>query len=105
MSELIIQQPSEQATDHPPGRRLRLTASGSGLSSGRVVVGALQADPPRAGEAVENEVPGTAEEARLEAVDLLAHRDRVVVVEPAAGPDVDRLARLERLLEDVAVAV
>src|ERR1700733_1826378 len=103
---LIIQQAPEQTTDDAaPALRLPLTATGSGLCAGRVVVGALKAYPAWAGEAIEDEVAGAAEEARLEAVHLLAHRDRVVVVEPAARFDVDRLARLEVLLEDVAVAV
>ena len=69
-------------------------------------VGALQTDPARTGEAVEHQVAGpAAEKAGLEPVDLLGHRDRVVAVDPAAGLDVDRLPRLERLLEHVAVAV
>ncbi len=36
---------------------------------------------------------------------MLLHVDALVAVDPAAGLDVDRLAGLERLLEDVAVAV
>ena len=71
-----------------------------------MVVRALQPDPARPGEAVEDEVAGAAaEQAGLEAVDLLGHLDRVVAEQPAARLDVDRLAGLERLLEHVAVTV
>jgi len=57
-------------------------------------------------KAVEDEVAGAAaEEARLEAVDLLGHLHRVVAVHPTSGLDVDRLAGLEHLLEHVAVSV
>ena len=76
------------------------------LLNGWVVVGALQPDASRAGEAVEDEVSGAAaEQAGLEAVDLLGHLHRVVAEQPAARLDVDRLAWLERLLEHVAVTV
>ena len=69
-------------------------------------VGALQADPAGSGEAVEHEVAGAAaQEAGLEPVDLLRHLHRVVAEQPASGLDVDRLPRLERLLEHVAVSV
>ncbi len=78
----------------------------AGLLSRRVEVSALEADPARAREAVEHEVAGAAaEEAGLEPVDLLRHLDRVVAEQPAPGLDVDRLPRLERLLEHVAIAM
>ena len=83
-----------------------LVAAGARLLYRRVEVGALEADPARAGEAVEHEVAGAAaEEAGLEPVDLLLHRHRVVAEHPAARLYVDRLARLERLLEHVPVAM
>ncbi len=88
----------------PPPWRCWLLPSPS--CTGRVEVGALQPDPPGAGEAVEDEVAGAAaQEAGLEAVELLGHLHRMVAVDPTAGLDVDRLPRLEVLLEHVAVAV
>ena len=95
--------PPSDAADHVPAALLGIAAA---LAHGRVVVHALQADPARAGEAVEHEVAGpAAQQAGLEPVHLLGHRHRVVAVQPAAGLDVDRLAGLEPLLEHVAVAV
>ena len=81
-------------------------AAAAALLYRRVVVSALEADPAGAGEAVEHEIPAAAaEEAGLEPVELLRHLDRVVAEQPAPGLDVDRLPRLELLLEHVAVAV
>src|SRR5947209_2615730 len=68
-------------------------------------VGALQADPARAGEAVEDQVPAASEQPGLESVHLLRHLHGVVAVDPAARLDVDRLTGLELLLEHVPVAV
>src|SRR5580704_3142365 len=85
---------------------LLLAAASAGLLSRRVEVGALEADPARTREAVEHEVASAAgEEAGLEPVDLLLHLHRVVAEQPAPGLYVDRLPRLERLLEHVPVAV
>src|SRR5579875_1648930 len=98
---------AEQAADHAAERvAALLRGAARALGDRRVVVGALQADAARAGEAVEDEVAGAAaEQAGLEAIDLLGHLDRVVAVHPAARLDVDRLAGVEHLLEHVAVAV
>src|SRR5450755_3525208 len=99
----------EQAADDPAEQAaatLALGVAAAALLHVGMEVGALQADSPGAGEAVEDEVAAApAEEARLEAVDLLGHLNRMVAVHPAAGLDVDRLAGLEDLLEHVAVAV
>src|SRR6185437_1350333 len=92
--------PADQAAAALP-----LGVAARALRHRRVEVGALQPDATGSGEAVEDEVPAPAEEARLEAVDLLGHRDRMVAVDPAAGFDVDRLAGFEVLLEHVAVTV
>src|SRR5437870_1763546 len=64
----------------------------------------LDPDAARPGEAVEDEVPGPAEHAGLQSVDRLLHRDALVAVDPTARLDVDLLALLEHLVEDVAVA-
>jgi hypothetical protein len=65
----------------------------------------LDGNPPGPAEPIEDELAGTAQEAGLEAIDNLLHPDRPVAIDPAARLDIDRLARLEHLLEDVAVAV
>ena len=88
----------------PPA--LTLGIAPGALGHRRVEVGALQPDAARAREPIEDEVaaaPG--EKAGLEPIDLLGHLHRVVAVHPAAGLDVDRLPRLEVLLEHIAVAV
>ena len=90
----------------PPPWPLLLAAATAGLLYRRMEVGALEADPARSGEAVEHEVAGAAaEEAGLEAVDLLLHLDRMVAKQPPPWLDVDRLPRLEGLLEHVAVSM
>src|SRR5579862_3905819 len=101
---LVVQEAADDAAEQAAAASA-LGIAASALLDRRVVVGALQADPPGTGEAVEDEVATTAEQAGLEPVDLLGHLHRVVAIDPAAGLDVDRLARLERLLEHVAVAV
>src|SRR5947209_5058708 len=76
------------------------------LVGGRKVhVRGLDPDASRAGEAIEDELPGAAEHAGLEPVDLLLHRDARIAIDPTARLDVDRFAGVEPLLEHVAVAV
>src|ERR1035437_10249670 len=70
-----------------------------------VDVHALDADPARAGEAIEYEVAGTAQDAHAQPDDLDLHPDLRVLVDPAARLDIELLARPEDLFEDVAVAV
>ena len=101
---LAVEQAADEAADQTAAA-LALGVAARALGHRRVVIGALQPDAARAGEAVEDEVAAAAQEAGLEPVDLLGHLHGVIAVDPAARLDVDRLAGFEHLLEHVAVAV
>src|SRR5579883_1703038 len=84
---------------------LSCTSTSTSVGSRQVDVHRLNADAAGAGEAIEHQPTGAAEDAGLEAVHLLIHTHALVAVDPAARLDIDLLARPQHLLEDVAVAV
>src|SRR5580698_1899627 len=100
---------SQRATGvwNRPRPSLARTGSAWGASGLRRVVDIhrLDADPARPGEAVDHQVEAGPEDAGGDAVDDGVHPHRGLLVEPAARLDVDGLARRQRLLEHVAVAV
>src|SRR5580658_7979060 len=71
---------------------------------GDIVRHGLDADPARPGEAVAGE-PHAAQESCGEPLEIGLHGDARILVEPAAGFDIELLARSQSLLEDIAVAV
>src|SRR3984893_8307992 len=75
------------------------------LAGGHVQVHRLDADPPRAGEAVPDHVPAAAEDPGLQPEHLNLHADAFIAVDPAARFDVDLLVLGQLFLKDVAVAV
>src|ERR1700749_4227941 len=104
LRDSVVQQSADDAADHASGAPVA-SARRTPLR-GRVVVRALQADAARASEAVEDELAGSGgEQAGLEVHDLLLHLDRVFLVNPSPGLDIDRLPRVEVLLKQVAVSV
>src|SRR5664280_1141000 len=102
-------EPSRRTGADPEAAAQPLPSHETGARSRSVLcrevdVGRLDRHPARTTEAVEDKLARSAQESGLEAVDDLLHRDRAVPIDPAARLDIDRLARVEGLLEDVAIA-
>src|SRR6185437_3769119 len=65
----------------------------------------LNPDATRPGEAIEDQLSGAAEDARLQPVDCWLHPHTLITIDPAPRLDIDLLAGTKYLLEDVAEAV
>src|ERR1035441_7682083 len=100
----VVQQAADDVAEHAAAFTLRVAARA--LGDRRMEVGALESDPSGPREPGEHQIAtAAAQKPGLESIDLLGHLHGVVAVHPASRLDVDRLARIELLLEHVAVAV
>src|ERR1700690_77909 len=97
-------QPRQSRETLRPVEPRRTYSMGRLLLGREVEIHGLDAQPAGAGEAVGDEAHA-AEEAGAEALHIGRHLDRGVLVEPAAGLDVDGFAGGQVLLEHVAIAV